>query len=61
MTACHRAAAGKAPGPDAIPNEILKYLPESAHGLIYHLFRLMAKHNYTPKMVQQRYKAHLQT
>jgi hypothetical protein len=47
--ACHKASVGKAPGPDAIPNEILKHLPESAHELIYLLFRLMAKYSYTPK------------
>jgi hypothetical protein len=33
--ACHKASAGKAPSPDAIPNEILKHLPEAAHDLLY--------------------------
>jgi len=41
--ACHKASAGKAPGQDAIPKEILKHLPESAPNLIYHLFGLMAR------------------
>ena len=60
--ACHKASAGKAPGLDAIPNEILKHLPESAHDILYHLFRLMARYNYTQqKMVHQRHKTHLQT
>jgi hypothetical protein len=48
-TACHKAAAGKAPGPDAIPNEILKHLPEPMHDLFYLFFRLMAKYSYIPK------------
>jgi len=47
--ACHKASAGKAPGPDTVPNEILKYLTESAHVLIFKLFQIMAKHSYTPK------------
>ncbi len=47
--ACHKASAGKAPGLDAIPNEILKHLPEPMHDLIYLLFRFMAKYSYTPK------------
>ena len=44
-----RAPEGKAPGPDAITNELIKHLPETTHTLIYNLFQLMAKHNYTPK------------
>jgi hypothetical protein len=47
--ACHKASAGKAPGPDAIPNEILKHLPESAHVLLYLIFQLMARYSYTLK------------
>ena len=47
--ACHKASTSKALGPDAIPNEILRHLPESAHDLLYHLFRLMAIYNYTPE------------
>ena len=47
--ACHKASAGKAPGPDAIPNEILKHLAESAHDLLYLSFRLMARYSYTKK------------
>ena len=48
-TACHKPSTDKAPGPDAIPNEILKHLPEVAHDLLYLLFRLMAKYSYTPQ------------
>jgi hypothetical protein len=44
-----KASTGKAPDPDAIPNEILKPLPEVAHDLLYLLFWLMARYNYTPK------------
>ena len=42
-------SAGKASEPDAIPNDILKHLPESAYDLLYLLFRLMARYSYTPK------------
>ncbi len=47
--AINRAPPGKAPGPDAITNELIKHLPEEAHTLIFTLFQLMAKHNYTPR------------
>jgi hypothetical protein len=47
--ACQKTSAGKAPGPDTTPNEIIKHLPEQAHDLIYLLFRLMAKYSYTPQ------------
>ena len=47
-TALARTSIGKAPGPDTIPNEIIKYLPEEVHDLIYSLFRLMAQLRYTP-------------
>jgi hypothetical protein len=47
--ACQRASTGKAPGPDTIPNEIIKFLPEKAHDVIYSLFTIMAKHSYTPR------------
>jgi len=33
-----RAPKGKAPGPDAITNELIKHLPEAAHTLLYTLF-----------------------
>jgi len=36
--ACHKALADKALGLDAIPNEILKHLLESAHDLLYLMF-----------------------
>ena len=32
---------GKAPGPDGIPNELLKHLPEGVHQAIHKLFILM--------------------
>ena len=47
--AINRASPGKAPGPDAMTNELIKHLPEEAHTLIYTLFQFMAKHNYTPR------------
>ena len=49
--AVNRAPPGKAPGPDAITNELVKHLPEDVHTgtLVYTLFQTMAKHNYTPK------------
>ena len=48
-TACQRAQQGKALGPDSIPNEIIKHLPEQTHDTIYQLFKLLAKHSYIPK------------
>ena len=47
--ACQRVYTGKAPGPDALPNEKIKFLPDTVHDLIFQLFKLMAKHSYTPK------------
>ncbi len=44
-----KASTGKTLGPDALPNEIIKFLPSTAHDLIFTLFKLMAKHSYTPK------------
>ena len=46
--AINRALPGKALGPDAITSELIKHLPEERHSLIFTLFQLMAKHNYTP-------------
>ena len=40
--AIDRAPPGKAPGPDAMTNELVKHLSEEAHTLIYPLFQLMA-------------------
>ena len=37
------APEGKAPGPDAITNELIKNLPEATHTLLYTLFRIRAK------------------
>jgi len=47
--AYQRASTGKAPRPDTIPNEIIKFLPETAHDTIYTLYQMMAMHSYTPK------------
>ncbi len=47
--AYQKASIGKAPGPDALPNEIIKFLLDTAHDLIFTLFQLMARHSYTPK------------
>jgi len=44
-----RAPEGKAPGPDAMTNELIKHLSEATHILLYNLFRIMAKYNCTPK------------
>ena len=38
----------KSPGPDGIPNELLKHLPESAHHAIHKLFILMWMTGHTP-------------
>jgi len=47
--ACQRASVGKGPGPDKIPNEIIKFFPDKAHDTIYALFTIMAKHTYNPQ------------
>jgi len=44
-----RAPEGKAPGPDAITNELIKHLTEATHTFLYNLLRIMAKYKYTPK------------
>ena len=43
-----RLATGKASGPDGMPNEVLRYLPDRMHSNIFGLFLLLAKHSYTP-------------
>ena len=40
---------GKAPGPDGIPNEMLKHLPEGVHQVIHKLFILMWMTGTMPK------------
>ena len=40
---------GKAPGPDGIPNELLKRLPEGVHQIVPKLFMLMWMTGTTPK------------
>ena len=47
--ACQRASTRKALGPDTLPNEIIKFLPNTTHDLILTLFEVMASHSYTPK------------
>jgi len=47
--ACQRASIGNAPSPDTLPNEIIKFLLDTAHVLIYTLFQIMAKQSYTPR------------
>ena len=32
-----------------MPNEIIKFLPEKAQGVIYSLFTIMAKNSYSPQ------------
>ena len=44
---------GKAPGPDGIPNELLKHLPEGVHQAIHKLFILMWMTGSTPKAWKQ--------
>ncbi len=41
---------GKAPGPNGIPNELLKHLPEGVHQIIHKLFMLMWMTGTTPKL-----------
>ena len=41
-------AKNKANGPDAIPNELLRILPEQLKSIIFRLFQLMWRHAYTP-------------
>jgi hypothetical protein len=47
--AYQRASTGKAPGPDALSNEIIKFLPGTAHDLIFQLFKIIEKQIYTQK------------
>jgi hypothetical protein len=39
---------GKAPGPDGIPNEILKFLPPETRSTLFSLLSLLAHNSYTP-------------
>ena len=47
-TAIRKLATGKAPGPDGIPNEIIRYLPTQMHDLIYNFFKLSSRIEYIP-------------
>ena len=39
---------GKAPGPDGVPAEILKAMPDSFHNALILLYQCMARDGYTP-------------
>jgi hypothetical protein len=39
---------GKAPGPDGIPNEIIKFLPPATRSAFFSLLSLLAHKSYTP-------------
>jgi hypothetical protein len=39
---------GKAPGPDGIPNEIIKFLPPATRSAVFSLLSLLAHKFYTP-------------
>ena len=39
---------GKAPGPDGIPNEIIKFLPPATRSALFSLLSLLARKSYTP-------------
>ena len=43
-----RLPGRKAPGPDGVPNEVLKNLPAEFHEAVHGLFQLMWKHKCTP-------------
>jgi hypothetical protein len=45
---CKRLSNGKAPGPDNIPNEVLKMLPPEVKRLLHQLFVIMWAAAYTP-------------
>ena len=47
-TCLRRLACGKATGPDNIPAELIKALPESFHDALFWLFRLMTATGFTP-------------
>ena len=39
---------GESPGPDQLPNELIKHMPESMHSLLFHFFKLCWKLGKTP-------------
>jgi hypothetical protein len=39
---------GKAPGPDGIPNETIKFLPPATRSALFSLLSLLAQNSYTP-------------
>jgi hypothetical protein len=40
---------GKAPGPDGIPNEIIKFLPPATRSALFALLSVLAHKSYTPR------------
>ena len=44
---------GKSPGPDQLPNELIKHFPHELHTLIFDYFRLCWKHGKTPDAWKQ--------
>jgi hypothetical protein len=44
----HSLGTGKAPGPDGIPNEIIKFLPPATRSALFSLLSLLAHTSYTP-------------
>jgi hypothetical protein len=44
----HSLGTGKAPGPDGIPNEIIKFLPPETRSALFSLLCLLAHKSYTP-------------
>ena len=47
--ALHRLPVAKAPGPDGIPNEILKFLPDATIDTIWHVFKAMLASGLVPR------------
>jgi hypothetical protein len=45
-----RLPGRKAPGPDGVPNEVLKNLPREFHNAVHDMFRLMWRHSHTPQV-----------
>jgi hypothetical protein len=44
----HSLGTGKAPRPDGIPNEIIKFLPPATRSVLFSLLSLLAHKSYTP-------------
>ena len=50
LDAIRRLKNGKQPGPDGIPNELIKHLPDNVHQAIHKLFVVMWATGHTPKL-----------